>query len=107
MNILLYPPFAFIIALIVMIFFGAIIKDFEPKTRKSPDSSKTYACGEDFPSEKLNPSYEEFFPWAIFFTVLHIAALVLMTLAFTSGISIAVPFVYIVIVLIILTILFT
>ena len=106
MNILLYPPFGFLIALITVIIFGAIIKIFEPKINRKDDSSKTYACGEDFPAQKLNPGYEEFFPWAIFFTVLHIAALMLMTLAFTSGIPFMVPLIYTIIILIILTILF-
>ena len=106
MNMLLSPPFGFIIALISIIIFGALIKNFETKVKRDDDASKTYACGEDFPSQKLNPSYEEFFPWAIFFTVLHIAALILMTLAVTSHIPFMVPLVYTVVVLIILTILF-
>lgn len=106
MNILLYPPFAFIIALISIIAFGSLIKDFEPKIKRKDDSTKTYACGEDFPAQKINPGYEQLFPWAIFFTVLHITALILMTLAFTSGIPFMVPLIYIVIILIILTILF-
>ena len=40
-----------------------------------------YACGEDFPREKIVPEYGQFYPFAIFFTLLHVAGLMLATLA--------------------------
>jgi NADH-quinone oxidoreductase subunit A len=106
MEILLYPPFAFIIALIILFIFAKIIKGFEPKVQKNPETSKTYACGEDVAPQKSTPSYEEFYPYAIFFTVLHVVALMLMTLAFATQVPFMVPLIYIIIVMIILSILF-
>ncbi len=106
MEILLSPPFAFIMALIIVIFFGYLIKSFEPKVNKNPEVSKTYACGEDFPSQKISPNYEEFYPYAIFFTILHVAALMLMTLATTSSVSFAIPLIYTIMVILIISILF-
>jgi len=106
MEILLYPPFAFIISLAVVLFFARLIKGFEPKVTKNTDVSKTYACGEDFPSQKLTPSYEEFYPYAIFFTILHVAALMLMTLAFSGKIPFIIPLIYTIFVAVILSILF-
>lgn len=106
MEIYLYPPFAFVISLAVVLFFGKLIKGFEPKTDKNPETSKTYACGEDFPAQKVTPGYEEFYPYAIFFTILHVAALMLMTLAFSGSIPFLIPLIYTVIVILILSILF-
>lgn len=106
MEIILYPPFAFVISLIIIILFGKIIKGFEIKVVKNDEVSKTYACGEDFPAQKMTPGYEEFYPYAIFFTILHVSALMLMTIAFSSSISFALPLIYILMVLLILLILF-
>ncbi|MEF3280795.1 MAG: NADH-quinone oxidoreductase subunit A [Elusimicrobiota bacterium] len=106
MQILLYPPFAFLITLVLILLFGKMIKSFEPAITKKPETSKTYACGEDFPAQKVSAGYEEFYPYAIFFTILHVAALMLMTLAFSSGVSFAVPLIYIITVLLIISILF-
>lgn len=106
MKILLTPPLTFILSLIAVILFGKLFKSFEYKGTPNPEKTKTYACGEDFPAEKVIPSYEEFYPYAIFFTILHVAALMIMTLAFSGGISFAVPFVFLAIIIVILSILF-
>lgn len=106
MNILLYPPFAFIISLAIVLLFGKLIKGFEPRFSKSQQSTKTYACGEEFEAKKLSPGYEEFYPYAIFFTVLHVVAIMLMTIAFTSSIPISIPIIYLLVIIVILSILF-
>jgi len=108
MEIILYPPIAFIISLLVVYIFASLFSDFPPKLVKNLEKSKTYACGEDFPAEKVIPNYDEFYPFAIFFTILHVAGLMLATWAIAgANTSIIFPFVYIIIVGIILTILFT
>lgn len=106
MEIITYPPVTFILSLVVVLFFGWLIKPFEPKVLHNPERSKTYACGEDFPAQKLSPSYEEFYPYAIFFTVLHVVVLMLMTLAFSTSVSFVVPVIYLAVVVLVLTIIF-
>ncbi len=106
MEILLYPPVAFLIALSAVYLFAAFFSNWAPKPAHNPEKTKTYACGEDFPSEKVIPGYEEFYPFAIFFTVLHVAGLMLATMAAASAISFAVPLIYVVLIGIILTVLF-
>ena len=46
-----------------------------------------YACGEDIPAQNVRPDYSQFFPFAIFFTIMHVVALILTTLprGFSSG----------------------
>jgi len=108
MEIILYPPIAFGISLLSVYFFAALFSNFPPKTVKNPEKSKTYACGEDFPSEKVLPNYDEFYPFAIFFTILHVAGLMLATWAIAgANASVFLPVVYLMIIGIILTILFT
>ncbi|MGC8867283.1 MAG: NADH-quinone oxidoreductase subunit A [Elusimicrobiales bacterium] len=106
MEILTYPPITFVISLIVVLGVGSILKVFELKTSPNPQKSKTYACGEDFPAEKIMPSYEEFYPYAIFFTILHVVALMLMTLSFSDSITFIVPAIYSIIIAVILAIIF-
>lgn len=107
MDIILYPPVAFILALCAVYLFSMLFSGWAPKTTPNAEKTKTYACGEDFPAEKVVPNYEEFYPFAIFFTILHVAGLMLATLAAASSISFAVPLVYVLLIGTVLTVLFT
>ncbi|MFA7009488.1 MAG: NADH-quinone oxidoreductase subunit A [Elusimicrobiales bacterium] len=81
MEIFLFPPVVFIITLLFSIGLSELLSGWAPAPQAEPGSGrdKPYACGEDFPSEKVIPDYQEFFPFAIFFTLLHVAGLVLAT----------------------------
>lgn len=105
-NYLNYPPISFLIILAVVLLAAKLLKSFEPRVKLTDDKTKTYACGEDFPSEKITPSYEEFYPYAILFTVLHVVALMIMTLSFSESVNFAIPLIYSLIVAIILSIIF-
>ncbi len=78
-NILLMPPVAFIIlfgfSYIISKLFGA----FAAKGKESEGKYKAYACGEDVKSHKARPEYNEFFPFAFFFTIIHVVVLILGT----------------------------
>ena len=106
MDILLFPPITFIISLFVIYIFASIFSSFPPKSQPNSEKTKTYACGEDFPSEKVVPNYEEFYPFAIFFTILHVAGLMIATLSSLTVISGLIPVIYILIIAVILLILF-
>jgi NADH:ubiquinone oxidoreductase subunit 3 (subunit A) len=84
-NALLLPPLAFIIFLLLSMglsrlttLTAAVGKDCEGKT-------KAYACGENISLNKAQPEYRQFFPFAFFFTIMHVAALIIATAP--SGIS--------------------
>lgn len=77
-SILLLPPIAFLIFLLVgylMYKWGSVLG---PRTKIEGGKLTTYACGEDIPGEKVQHSYH-FFHFAFFFTVLHVGALVIAT----------------------------
>lgn len=81
MDIFLFPPVAFIITLLFVMFVSELISGWAPAPKNDPSSGKdlTYACGEDVPAGKVIADYQEFFPFAIFFTLLHVAGLMIAT----------------------------
>jgi len=86
MEIFLFPPVAFIVALLFVMFLAELVSGWAPAPKNDPASGKnlTYACGEDVPGEKVIADYQEFFPFAIFFTLLHVAGLMIATWSFNQ-----------------------
>lgn len=79
-KILLIPPVAFIIIFFVTVVFSRILTRCAFRKRKdSSEGEKAYACGEDFKDHLIQPDYSQFFPFAFFFTILHVVALVIAT----------------------------
>ena len=109
MDIFLFPPVAFAIALTFALCLSGLVSGWAPapKTQSGSGKNKPYACGEDFPAAKVIPDYQEFFPFAIFFTLLHVAGLMLATWSLnpmSAGIEMVVG--YVLSVAVILAILF-
>ena len=53
--------------------------------RDAPGKHQPYACGEELPPPRAQLSYHAFFRLALMFGILHLATLVLSTLAFGSS----------------------
>jgi hypothetical protein len=51
-----------------------------PKLKDVGGKLTQYACGEDLPAQKFQLSYKLFFYAALFFTMMHVAALVVATI---------------------------
>ena len=47
--------------------------------RLTPGKFKAYACGEDVKDHRATPEYAQFFPFAFFFTIMHVIALIVAT----------------------------
>jgi NADH-quinone oxidoreductase subunit A len=77
-NILLSPPVAFAIMLTALIILS-YLASFWSINRKER-RSEAYSCGEEFEGHMIQPDYSQFFPFAFFFTVLHVVALVIATI---------------------------
>ncbi len=84
MSILLFPPVTFAVALLFVMLLSAVLSPLSARPARVPGSAKhkPYGCGEEVPSEKAIPDYQGFFPFAIFFTLLHVAGLMLATWSF-------------------------
>ncbi len=52
--------------------------------KQSRDAKKAYACGEEFDGHMIQPDYSQFFPFAFYFTILHVVALVIATVPIES-----------------------
>ena len=77
---LLTPPVVFIIMFIAMIALSALLSRIAFKPKKDPaDIGKSYGCGEDVKDARIQPDYSQFFPFAFFFTMLHVVALIVTT----------------------------
>lgn len=82
-NLLLLPPIAFAIMLVLagLNSLGFRALAFKTNKGKTPPGGKfkSYACGEDVPDARVQPDYGQFFPFAFFFTIMHVVALVVAT----------------------------
>ena len=109
MDILLFPPVVFIISLLFSLALAEFLTPLAAAPKRVPGSAKhnAYGCGEDVPEGKVDPDYHGFFPFAIFFTLLHVAGLMLATWSFNPmSAGIGLVFGYVAAVAVILAILF-
>jgi NADH-quinone oxidoreductase subunit A len=91
----LTPPVVFIIVLGASLGLSAFLSSlsFKPKT-KSADCGKSYACGEDVATNLMQPDYTEFFPFAFFFTILHVVTLIIATVPVNTMQSLSIAVLY-------------
>ncbi len=77
--LLLSPPVAFFVFLAAALLLYALGSKMGPKLTKTGGKLATYACGEDIPGVKIQFGYRMFFFVALFFTIMHVATLVIAT----------------------------
>lgn len=96
-KILLTPPFALILLTssvgLLLYLFGRLSLRNGPPTG---ESNKAYSCGEQFSGHMIQPDYSQFFPFAFFFTMLHVVALVVATVPVETIESFAIAVAYII-----------
>ncbi len=79
-QILLAPPVAFIVLLVLLVILSRLFSSLAFRQRQNiSEAEKSYACGENFEGHMIQPDYSQFFPYAFFFTILHVVALVIAT----------------------------
>jgi len=78
-GFLLSPPVAFLFFLGAAFALYALGKGMAPRLTKVGGKLTTYACGEDIPGVKIQFGYRLFFFIALFFTMMHVAVLVIAT----------------------------
>jgi len=95
-RIIFSPPGAFIITLFVVAILSKLLGSCSSGKRKDQtDAKKAYACGEDFDGHFIQPDYSQFFPFAFFFTILHVVALVIATVPAETTQILAIALVYV------------
>ena len=79
-GLLLTPPLAFIMVLVVTVCLAYILSKLAIRPTNIPNGlTKEYSCGEELPSHMIQPDYSQFFPFAFYFTILHVVALMVAT----------------------------
>lgn len=94
-GLLLSPLVAFIIVLGAVTAFAVILSALSfKKKHEIGGMEKSYACGEDVPTHLMQPDYTQFFPFAFFFTILHVVALILATVPVETIESLEIAVIY-------------
>lgn len=76
--LILTPPVVFIIVLIVALYVSRLLSKLAFQPKNHPKSqTKPYSCGEDIPDQMIEIDYSQFFPFAFYFTILHVLALMI------------------------------
>jgi NADH:ubiquinone oxidoreductase subunit 3 (subunit A) len=90
------PPLAFAVIFVAVACFSFGLSRLASRRRTSADGSGSpYACGEDVPDQMIQPDYGQFLPFAFFFTILHVVALMATTVPITTLSSSVIAIVYI------------
>jgi NADH:ubiquinone oxidoreductase subunit 3 (subunit A) len=79
LSILLSPPVAFLVFLLICIGLYGLGRLVEEKATPVEGKYEPYACGENYVAEKLHFGYRKFYIGAIFFTIMHVAVLTIAT----------------------------
>ena len=95
-ELLLSPPVVFIAILLATIFFAYVLSKLAPKPKNVPAGlTKEYSCGEDIKTHMIQPDYSQFFPFAFYFTILHVVALMIATVPMATMQTFMIAVVYI------------
>lgn len=78
-NILLSPPVAFLLFILVGLGLYALGRAMAGPSVPEEGKAETYACGEEFEGARFQFGYAKFYIAALFFTVMHVAALTIAT----------------------------
>jgi hypothetical protein len=94
---LLSPPIAIVVMMLAVccLSWGMSRLSF----RRSKRVTDAYACGEDVQNHMIQPDYAQFLPFAFFFTILHVMALMATTVPVGTIGSFAIAIGYVVLAL--------
>ena len=91
---LLVPPVAFVIILATVLMLTAALAPLSFRKRTDGTGREPYACGEDIPAHGIQPNYVQFFPFAFFFTIMHVVAMMVATVPAETSATFPVLVVY-------------
>jgi hypothetical protein len=79
-NWLFMPPVLFVIVFIAIWALAKLLSGLAFKgAKRTAGGGEAYACGEDNYNHLAQPDYSSFFPFAFFFTLAHVATLIMTT----------------------------
>ena len=101
------PPVAFIITFVFFTVMAMVLSRLAYRGKEeSAGARKSYACGEDIPDHMAQPNYSQFFPFAFFFTLAHVATLMMTIVPIQTYETFFVAMIYVLSVIVGLTVVF-
>ena len=95
-ELLLSPPVVFIMIMLAAVVLTYALSRLAFKPKKIPEGlTKEYSCGEDIKTHMIQPDYSQFFPFAFYFTILHVVALMIATVPMATMQTFLIAVVYI------------
>lgn len=85
-NLLFTPPIVFMIFIVVFLAFSRFFPQFESNKMRGERGMDAYACGQRNIQNYVNPDYSQYFPFAFFFTIMHVLVLVVATAPYDAPI---------------------
>ncbi|HUJ25779.1 MAG TPA: hypothetical protein VLW85_07165 [Myxococcales bacterium] len=83
-RLLLLPPVAFALLLglsaLCSLLLGRLAAHLHAQPPQAAERLEPYACGEERSEGPSQPDYRQFFPFAYFFTIAHVVALIVATM---------------------------
>ena len=92
---LLYPPVAFLVVLAAVMCASWVSSALALGKGRRGAGARPYACGEETPEQRVQPDYSQFFPFAFFFTILHVVALMATTMPASTAATLFIALVYV------------
>ena len=78
-NFLLLPPIAFTIFVLLGFGLSKLMGRYAAGGVESERKLEAYACGQRQVDHHVSPDYSQFFPYAFFFTIMHVLVLMVAT----------------------------
>jgi len=96
-NLFSSPPAVFVIILVLLFILNRLSSKLAYRSDKSkPGCCESYACGESNFDNNAQPDYSQFFPFAFFFTLAHVATLIITTIPAANSGALAIAAFYII-----------
>jgi NADH-quinone oxidoreductase subunit A len=92
---LMSPPAAFLIILGAAVCVFGLLASLALRKGRTGAGAKPYACGEETPDQKIQMDYGQFFPFAFFFTILHVVALMATTIQVGTAATLCIAVIYV------------
>jgi NADH-quinone oxidoreductase subunit A len=86
------PPIVFLIFVVIFLASSKVFSLYSHQNAQRDRGLDAYACGQRNVQHYVNPNYSQFFPFAFFFTIMHVLALVIATAPYEA---LLLPIVYI------------
>ncbi|MCL1816450.1 MAG: hypothetical protein FWG43_02465 [Clostridiales bacterium] len=94
-QILLSPPITLSLFILLGLALSRWVAAYAPTGKDSDRKLESYACGQRQVTHSVSPDYSQFFPYAFFFTIMHVLVLVVATAPALTLSELVLPLLYV------------